>query len=122
MSEEKTKQTTHAVHVRQKIYADTMAFVHGMPSTIDRLVVDLGHGMGLGPWLVIYFYDGQLGSFMVEGRGKYKEMKLEPVKGVEISDELFMAAVELNSLHQRVKDQGLDVAFRCLTAGSGGKD
>jgi len=117
VSEEKTKQTTHAVHVRQKIYGSTMDFVHGMSIMIDRIIVDMSNDTGLGPWLVIYFYDGRLGSFTIVGHGKYKEMGFEKVKELEISDELFMAAVELNSLHQRVKDQGLDVAFRCLTAG-----
>ena len=118
MSEEKTKQTTHAVHVRQKIYGSTMDFIHGMSTMIDRIIVDMSNDTGLGPWLVIYFYDGHLGSFTIVGHRKYKEMGFEKVKELEISDELFMAAVELNSLHQRVKDRGLDVAFRCLTAGT----
>jgi hypothetical protein len=118
MSEEKSKQTVHAVHARQKVYEGTLAFVHGMSETIDRIIVDLSNDTGLGPWLVIYFYNGQLGSFTVVGYEKYKEMGFEKVKELEISDELFMTAVELNSLHERVKDQGLDVAFRCLTAGS----
>jgi len=87
-----------------------------MSTTIDRLVVDLSNGMDTGIWLVIYFYEHQLGSFMITGAEKYKEMKFEPVREVEISDELFMTAIELHNLHQRVKTLGLDAAFECLTA------
>ena len=117
MSEEKANQTVHAVHMRQEIYESTLDFVHGMPTTIDRIVVDMSNGMNVGAWLIIYFHDGHMGSFVVAGHKKYQEMKLEPVKDLEISDELFMTAIELNNIHQRVKDRGLDVAFRCLTAG-----
>ena len=111
--------TVHAIHARQQIYESTLDFVHGMPTTIDRIVVDMSNGMDVGAWLIIYFHNGHLGSFVVAGQEKYREMKLEPVKEIEISNELFMTAIELNNLHQKVNERGLDVEFRRLTASEG---
>ena len=116
MSEQKTERTIHATHMKQQIYESTLDFVHGMPMTIDRIVVDMSNDMNVGPWVVIYFHDGHLGSFMVVGYKRYQEMKLEYVKDVEISDELFMTAIELNNIHQRVRDRKLDETFKNLTA------
>jgi hypothetical protein len=120
MSETKTTQAIHAVHVRQQVYDSILDFVHGMPQTIDRIVVDMldtSGGLHMGPFLVIFFWEDKLGSFVVNTRQEYERMGCKLVRDVEIPDELFMAAIELNNLHLRVKDRGLDVAFKAVTAG-----
>lgn len=116
MSEQKTERTIHAIHMQQQIYESTLDFVHGMSTTIDRIVVDMSNGMDVGAWLIVYFHDGHLGSFMVSNREKFLEMKLERIKEMEIPDELFMTAIEMNNIHQRVKDRRLDEMFKHLVA------
>lgn len=114
MSEENTKKVA-AFCVEQKIYESTLHFSHSMATNIHRIIVDLSNEADTGPFLVIYFWNGEMGAYMIETKGEYSKAEFRKVKDIEIPEELFYTALELNALRKKIKEQKLEEVFNCFT-------
>lgn len=104
-------KTVEAVHVEQTIYESSLHFAHSMSATIDRLLIDLSGGLESGPWLVVYFWEGVLGAYILENSVELTKANFKRVKVVQIPESLFFTGLEVANLQKRIKSEGLESQF-----------
>lgn len=106
--------TVEATHVRQTIYRSDLHFAHSMQEEIDRFVFALGEDRVLGPFLVMYFWEGQIGAYTLENGKELAEMGFRTIKKVRVPVVMFRVAYTLASIQQGAKRNKLEEEFEKL--------
>jgi hypothetical protein len=107
--------TVEATHVRQTIFRSDLHFAHGMQDEIDRLVFVLSDDEVLGPFLVMYFWEGQFGAYILDDGKQLAKMRFRNVKKVQVPRSMFNVAYTLASIQQGAKRNKLEEKFAKLT-------
>lgn len=108
--------TVEATHVRQTIFRSDLHFAHGMQDEIDRLVFDLSNSHGIGPFLIMYFWEGTLGAYILANGKELGKMCFRNVKKVQVPRQMFNMAYTLASIQQGAQRSKLEEEFAKLTA------
>jgi len=109
------EQMIDAIHVEQTIHESTLHYSHSMPTVINRIIVDLSNPAGEGPFLVIYFWHGEMGAFMIDTGPEYSRLQFRKIRDIKIPADLFYTAMELNAIRQKAKEKSLEKTFTDLT-------
>lgn len=109
-------KTVEAIHVEQTIYESDLHFSHSMSTKIDRLLIDLSGGRESGPWLVVYFWEGVLGAYILENSVELTKANFKRIKEVQIPESLFFAGLEVANFQKRIKSEGLESQFGKIVA------